>query len=428
MDEAGTTAIHFETCRPFKKGLAEGQDPLEPVLGLHPERACCKLKMLLILFNWMVTGYIAFLHGFGVRRYFILPSELEKTNALTMVWGLCSVFCCTSLILFFTGAQFLLFIFLITAGAIHFWNRKAIAGCIQNLYRSLSGSKTRILFLLLLFALLVQSSQSSKVNDDGLYYTQTVMWLNQAGFVKGISNLFLPLGLTSSWHVLQAVFSFGFIEGFRFNDMNGFLVVVFFFYFVETLPSPPWRGAGGEENGSRSNVFSSVAFSLGLLISVPFLSACSPDLPVILLTIIGFDLLYRRAPGENRYDLLVLAAFGFSIKISAVGLFLLPFGWLFTSPPAYAETASAGRPPPLRGGEGGSASTRDSRRKAVWMVSFFALIVVIVIVKNTYQTGYPFYPFPWLAFNDLSWTTPVELVEYYQKGLQAWAFANIGTY
>jgi len=358
--------------------------------------------MLLILINWLVTGYVAFLHGFCVRRYFILPSDIEKTNALTMVWGLCTVFCGTSLILFFTGARFLIFIFVITAGVIHFLHRNAIAGCIRNLYGALFGSKMRVVFLLLVFALLVQSSQSSKVNDDGLYYTQTVLWLNQAGFVKGISNLFLPLGLTSSWHVLQAVFSFSFIDGIRFNDMNGFLVIVFFFYFIE--------------NYTRQDTFSTVLFSLGLLISIPFLSACSPDLPVILLTLIGFDL-YRRAPGENKYDLLLLAAFGFSIKLSAVGLVLLPVGWLFTSPPA-----------PLRGGEGGSVSTRDGRRTSFRMVSFFTLIMAIVIVKNTYQTGYPFYPFSWFAFTDLSWTTPVELVEYYRKGLQAWAFANIGTY
>jgi hypothetical protein len=435
----------------------------------------------------MVTGYVAFLHGFGVRRYFILPSELEKTNALTMLWGLGTLFCCASPILFFTGARFLIFIFIVTAGIIHFWHRKVIAGYIRNLYRDLSGSRMLILFFLLLLALLIQSSQSSKINDDGLYYTQTVMWLDQAGFVKGISNLFLPLGLTSSWHVLQALFSFSFIEGVRFNDMNGFLVVVFFCYFVENYgrvpfdsehakkragpraPSSSLKGEppaltpssnvltlsikkslvrwpplgegvrGGEKRVEPNaltpfgpDIFSTVAFSLGLLISIPFLSACSPDLPVILLTIIGFDLLYRRASGENKYDLLLLAAFGFSVKLSAVALFLLPVAGLFTSPPAPLRGGVEGRvtspPTPLRGGEGGSVSTPASRRTAIWMVSFFVLIVAIVIVKNTYQTGYPFYPFSWFAFSDLSWTTPGELVEYYQKGLQAWAFANIGTY
>jgi hypothetical protein len=336
----------------------------------------------------LVTGYVAFLHGFCVRRYFILSSDIEKTNALTMVWGLCSIFCFTSLILFFTGARFLIFIFILTAIVIHFLHRKAIARCIRNLYGAVFGSKMRIVFLLLVFALLVQSSQSSKVNDDGLYYTQTVLWLNQAGFVKGISNLFLPLGLTSSWHVLQAVFSFSFIDGIRFNDMNGFLVIVFFFYFIE--------------NYTRQDTFSTVAFSLGLLISVPFLSACSPDLPVILLTLIGFDL-YRRAGAENLYDLLLLAAFGFSIKLSAVGLFLLP-----------ACLRASFVPLRLRGLKSAFA--------------LFSVIITIVLIKNTYQTGYPLYPFPWFAFTDLSWTTPVELVQFYQKGLQAWAFANIGTY
>jgi len=66
-------------------------------------------------------------------------------------------------------------------------------------------------FFFLFFAsivLAIYSSASSKINDDGLYYTQTIKWFREYGFVHGISNLHVSLGLSSSWHILQSLYVF----------------------------------------------------------------------------------------------------------------------------------------------------------------------------------------------------------------------------
>jgi hypothetical protein len=343
--------------------------------------------MILILLNWLLITYIAFMNGFWVRRYFSKENNGTLSISITILWGLCVIFIVSTVYLFFLPAGLpLLAILTMTALTVHLCFRAEIAtGCL-NFFRSFSRIRW-VFFLILLLAALYYTSQPSKISDDGYYYTQTVMWLNRAGLVKGISNLLLPLGLGSSWHVLQAVFSLDFIDGVRFNDLNGFLILVFFFYHLE-------------QSAVRKSHFLNAGFALGLLISIPFLSACSPDLPVILLTLMAFDLCLHDTGMRTFYDLLIIAIFGFSVKLSAIALCLIPFAYCLK----------------------GISFGFDKR--LIYAIAVCAFALLVVVAKNIYQTGYPFYPFSFFGMPRFAWATPPELVHVYGKELQAWAFED----
>ncbi len=328
--------------------------------------------MLLILLNWLVIFYITYTFGLAVRKLFIPPSGNSEI-AMTVIWGLFVVSLVSTLCLFFIPAGFFLWLMLFLAATlIQFFSREEISRRLNFFRITLAGRREIIFGSLLLFSLLVFSAQPPKINDDGYYYTQTVMWFTEHGFVNGISNLLLPLGLGSSWHVLQAVFSFDFLEGIRLNDLNGFLVFIFFIYCLEN---------GFSE---RQNLLLTFLAALALPVCIPFLSASSPDLPVIIFTIIAFYLISRPFGNRAVVDVLLLAAFAGSIGLSAVALVLLGAVLIFHA-----------------------AFERVSVHPGIYFLVF--LCVMTVVTKNIYQTGYPLYPFHWLGVTGLSWATPKEL-------------------
>lgn len=343
--------------------------------------------MLLILINWLIVLFISFTIGLVTRRMFIPPANNSEI-AITVVWGLFIISLISTLCLFFIPAGiFLLLMFFLAAAVIQFFFREEI-GKRLNLFRiTIAGRREMVFGAVLLFCLLAFSSQSSKINDDGYYYVQTVLWFTREGFVNGIANLLLPLGLASSWHVLDALFSFNFIDGMRLNDLNGLLVLVFFIFCLE--------------NGfaEKQHLLLALLLAITLVVSVPFLSAPSPDLPVIIFTVMAFYLIARPFGSRTVVDVLVLAAFGGSVKLSAVALVLLAVVLI-----GYVVIKKTPVP------------------EAVYLLLF--LTGVSIISKNIFQTGYPFYPYTWSGIGELSWATPPELLQHCTAGIKYWGLGE----
>lgn len=338
--------------------------------------------MLLILINWFLTAYISFTIGFATRRIFIRWDDKDNV-ATCILWGFFVISTISTALLFFTPAgPGILALFFVAALLIHLRLKDEIHQVLAQLRETFRNTRDKVFAFVLLFCLLALSAQSSKINDDGFYYIQTMLWFSDVGFVKGISNLLLPLGLGSSWHILQAVFSFDFIEGLRLNDLNGFLVLTFYLFCIE-------HGANKKEN-----TFLVVLLSAGLLVSIPFLSAPSPDLPVILLTAIAFYLAWSGLNKSTVNDVLIFAAFGATIKLSAVALILLAPGIILF--------------------------LRKDLEVSTSLLITLVFVAVLTIGKNIYQTGYPFFPYPWFGFSQLVWTTPFEVMQYYAHEIKSW--------
>ena len=86
----------------------------------------------------------------------------------------------------------------------------------QNLPVKKLNFRNKILFGIISLLILAQCASPPLILDNESYYIQTIKWLNQYGFVKGLVNLHVFLGQTSGWHLLQSAFSFSFLYD-RFN-------------------------------------------------------------------------------------------------------------------------------------------------------------------------------------------------------------------
>jgi len=68
------------------------------------------------------------------------------------------------------------------------------------------SSFLKVILLAISILALAKSATSPYLIDNESYYIQTIKWINEYGFVKGLVNLHPFLGQTSGWHILQSAF------------------------------------------------------------------------------------------------------------------------------------------------------------------------------------------------------------------------------
>ena len=142
--------------------------------------------MLLILVHWLIIIFVSYTIGFAARRM-LVPVNHHNAVAITVLWGLFVISLISSLLMFFMPAGFfMLMLFFLAASAIQFFLREEIGKRLHLFRLLILGKRETTLAGLLLFALLAFSAQSSKINDDGYYYIQTMLWFSDLDFVKGI--------------------------------------------------------------------------------------------------------------------------------------------------------------------------------------------------------------------------------------------------
>ena len=111
------------------------------------------------------------------------------------------------------------------------------------------------------------------------YYIQTIKWINEFGFVKGIVNLHFFLGQTSGWHITQSVFNFSFLYS-NFNDLSGFVMLLGTVFSIQKLQE--------FYQNKNSNYLLIGLFPITSIFLFQFISAPSPDIPVYVLSFIIF--------------------------------------------------------------------------------------------------------------------------------------------
>ncbi|WP_162926897.1 LIC_10190 family membrane protein [Flavobacterium psychrotrophum] len=207
----------------------------------------------------------------------------------------------------------------------------------------------KICLVFLLFGSLLKSAGAPFIVDNESYYIQTIKWLNEYGFVKGLANLHIFFAQTSAWHVLQAGVNFSFITN-RINDINGFVFIWIIFYHFSESQKNPFAGWL-----KYYTLFSVLLFQ--------FIDSPSPDFPLLIFlpTLIYLLSTQKDNPGERAIAFL-LFAFLCTIKIT-----ILPLGLLFI---------------------------KDLFQKKTWAVILKGAIplVVLWVAKNVIISGYPLYP------------------------------------
>jgi hypothetical protein len=273
-----------------------------------------------------------------------------------------------------------------------------------NWFKSLN-TFTLVSFGLILLLILYQSALPTKINDMGAYYLQTLQWMQAYGAVKGLGNLHPALGLGSAWHSLLSMFQLPSLPAFY--AINGSLILTVYVWLTfelksafttkEKLPNPLTKlnlilnGNKDEKETTKffSNykqlfiiAYSLVFFPLGFL----YLTAPSPDLPLLAFTPLIFYWLVLEKNILNAELLLIIACFIFAVKPPALiaiatGIMVMVNSFRKSNPETLTQILETPK----------NTSIYIAKKLAI-NVFILALCLSPTLYKNYLQTGYLLYP------------------------------------
>ena len=274
--------------------------------------------MLLIILSWVYIVFTTINLGFGIDKLFKLQN---KDFVVTSVLGLFATTILASFWAIFGRINIEFHYLLLTLNLLIFLKFKddifSIYTTFINELKSLSQSLKYYLAIITL-CIIAQCSSIPYVIDNESYYIQTIKWLNEYGFVKGLVNLHFFLGQVSGWHITQSALNFSFLYK-NFNDLSGFCLLLGNIFAIQKL------NTFFENNDTKYLIVG--LFPLFNLFLFQFISAPSPDIPVYVFT---FVILFYYIEKHNKISpeifnlLVILILFTFYIKNTTVTFFLIP--------------------------------------------------------------------------------------------------------
>jgi len=342
--------------------------------------------MLLILISWIYIIFTSIVAGVSMNRVL----KIETYHPLiTIFHGLFGVMLFTGFwaVCFPVDVYYhlaLLFVVLI----LWFFNRNFIKSNILLVIQQLKGLSLFLKSMLVIIFLLIlaQCATAPTLVDNETYYIQSIKWINDYGFVKGLINLHLFLGQTSGWHILQSAYSFNFLTD-SLNDLSGFALLlgnVFAFDKLNIYFKTP--------NNNKPYLLIGVLPIANLLL-FQFINAPSPDLAIYILSAILFYqvvLTYKTFQKDSFLSIILLGLFMASIKLTALPFIIFPLA-------IYSKYYK---------------QTRLLNFSIIWITT---TTVCLLVVKNLIITGNPLYPL--IGFENLktSWHLPDPVSEYFKS-------------
>ena len=336
--------------------------------------------MVLILLSWLYIFFAAF--SFGIFFSKILRIK-QFDFVITTILGL---FCITLLatVWAFFGPIAITFhiVLFLFAALLCYRNKAAWLSVLQSMVKQVKSFSFAIKMVFAISSLLIlaQSATLPFIIDNESYYIQTIKWLNEFGFVKGLANLHLFLGQTSGWHITQSVYSFSFLYD-RFNDLNGFCLLLGNLFAFQKLQSYFTKG------NQMDLLFG--LFPLTYVFLFQFASSPSPDLPVYLFAFILFSMFLKNEVTNDSFLIItIFALFTVFIKITAFVLLLFP---LILVVKHFAVV----------------------KKQLFSAVSLGVLVLLLLVLKNTMLTGYPLFPLLYFRMDDLDYTVPALIMNFF---------------
>lgn len=322
--------------------------------------------MLLILISWCYILFTTINLGFAFNKI----TKLKVANFVILVFlGIVGATILASFWAIFGRINLEFQLFLLLLNGFVFLKYKSQITIIHNAFlwqlANISRSLKGFLFIVFLL-ILAQSTSGSHIIDNETYYIQTIKWLNEYGFVKGVANLHIFLGQTSGWHIAQSAFNYSFLYS-NFNDLNGFCLLFINVFAVLKLEAIT--------NKNQQTLY--IGFlPFANILFFQFISAPSPDLAVYILSLIVFYYFLKHfySITVEAFNLIVvLVLFIIYSKITAFPIIILPIVLLVLN-----------------------------FKKLISKIRISAILTSIVlflfIAKNGILTGYPL--FPCLCFKD----------------------------
>jgi hypothetical protein len=336
--------------------------------------------MILILLSWLYIFFTAAVCGIAFSKALRIQ---QSDVVITPILGLFSITVLATIWAFF-GPIAIGFHSVLLLASILFWfqNKAAFSLILYNAWTQIKqfSLTVRIFFIASSLLILTQSATLPYIIDNESYYIQTIKWLNEYGFVKGLANLHLFLGQNSGWHITQSVYSFSFFYD-RFNDLNGFCLLLGNLFAFQKLHSYL------TQYNRMDLVFGLLPLTYIFLFQ--FVSSPSPDLPVY---VFGFIMFSAYLQGDNKKDRFIiigiLAAFAFFIKVTAAILLILPLVLL-------------------------TANFRLLKNQIGKISIIGSLVLVLFMLKNAMLTGYPLFPLLCFRIDVLDYTVPAVVMDFF---------------
>ncbi|NBL63975.1 hypothetical protein GV828_02040 [Flavobacterium sp. NST-5] len=315
--------------------------------------------MLLILLSWIYILFTCINYGFLLDKILRLKA---KNFVIIAILGLFSTTIIANIWAIF-GRINVEFHAAMLVGNLILWAkcRSQISFNYKNFFTEITQLEKSLkvaLFLISIF-ILAQCASIPYAIDNESYYIQTIKWINEYGFVKGLANIHIFLGQTSGWHITQSVFNFSFLYN-RFNDISGFCLLFGNIFAIQKL--------NNYFKHHRKTDLIIGLFPLANILLFQFISTPSPDLPVYVFTFIIFSYFldnYDEMTTEVFHLISILVLFCLSIKPTTIGITILPLFILL----------------------------QNFRQIKIYKIAAFSFLILgLFVAKNLIVTGYALFP------------------------------------
>ncbi|MGC4039422.1 MAG: hypothetical protein QM710_01130 [Flavobacterium sp.] len=336
--------------------------------------------MILILLSWVYMFFTAFSFGIALSKALRIQ---QFDVVITPILGLFSITVLTTAWAFF-GPIAITYHSILLIVSVLFWfnNKETFNLVLKDFLAKIIDFQLPLKILLAASSLLIlaQSATLPFIIDNESYYIQTIKWLNQYGFVKGLANLHLFLGQMSGWHITQSAYSFSFLYN-RFNDLNGFCLLLGNIFAFKKLDSYL-------SSGNRWDLtFGLLPLTYAFLFQ--FVSSPSPDLPVYIFGFILFSYYLQNENKKERFLIIgILSIYAVFIKVTALVLLLFPLFLLLQN-------------------------FKVLKKELVKITFIGGLVLFLLLLKNTMLTGYPLFPLLCFRLDFLDFTVPGIIMDYF---------------
>ncbi len=256
---------------------------------------------------------------------------------------------------------------------------------------------------LLLFLLVLELTTHPASNPDtGIYHAQAIRWMETFPAVPGLGNLHSRFAYNSNWLVLNALFSFRFMNLQSFHVLPGAFVLVTMLFFLEGM----YKFTKGER--TAGNIIRSLSIPLFFFIMGSEVSSPGTDLPSTIMICITVILLVEstnKQHSEDRHErefveilILLLCFYSITVKLSSAPLLLLGILVLVTM----------------------FRKNRSTVHKALIIAIVF---MIPWLARNLITSGHWIYPLPSISIlsPNWDWKIPLESVINEKDVIIAWA-------
>lgn len=238
----------------------------------------------------------------------------------------------------------------------------------------------RLFFILTAVLIVARSASAPLLPDNESYYIQTVKWLNEYGFVKGLANLHVFLAQMSGWHIAQSAFSFSFLAS-SCNDLSGYCLLLANLFALLRLD---------DYVRTRERIALVMGlFPIANVFVLQFSGSPSPDVPVFVLTFMILDALCRHFEQRTRDTFMLiclLTFFALYVKVTALAISIIPLTLLL----------------------------RDFRKLMSMRLALAGLCVLALFVaRNVVTSGLALFPLPYSFGLHFDHTLPAEIAGFF---------------